>query len=110
MFAVFLGPYSFAGVGHAQHHQLLSLTGDHDHSATGHHYDPVQEDHSGIGHALTHCGSGSCAPSYVGTITNGAPFTTVSYRLNLFAGYDAMLASLYLDADPPVPRDGFSKA
>ena len=100
--SVFLGPYAFAGDGHAQEHDSQS--------STNHHDDPVPEDHSGIGHALTHCGSASCTPSFVGTFFYVATYTTVSHRLRLQAGDDAMLRSPYLDADPPVPRGGFSKA
>jgi hypothetical protein len=102
VFAVFLGPYSFAGDGHTQEHQS--------HSSMSHHDEPVPEDHSGVGHALTHCGSAFCAPAFVATSAYVAAYVTLSHRLQLSAGDDAMLRSLYLDGDPPVPRGGFSEA
>ena len=100
VFAVLLGPYSFAGNSHAQEHQS--------HSSMNHHDDPAQDDHSGLGHALTHCGSASCYPSFVGTSAYVATYATVSHPLHLLTGDDAMLRSHYLDCDPPVPRDGFA--
>ncbi|MFT5439594.1 MAG: hypothetical protein ACI9MJ_001459 [Alphaproteobacteria bacterium] len=109
VFAVFLGPYSFATDAHAQHHESHSSTGQHDHDGdSGHHDSADGSDHSGVGHALTHCGSGSCTPTFVGTPANPAAFSVLSYRALQWFGNDADLRSLYLDADPPVPRDGFS--
>lgn len=106
IFSIFIGPYSFAAETHAQEHQ-----GSHHHSqsSTDPHTDPAQGDHSGIGHALAHCGSGYCAPSFVGFTDSATAFVTVTTSLDLLFGDDAELPSLYLDADPPVPRPGFSK-
>jgi hypothetical protein len=101
VFAVLLGPYSFAGDGHAQEHQS--------HSSMGHDGMPMQDDHSGVGHALTHCGSAFCAPVFVATSAYAATYVTLFHRLHLTAGDNAMVRSLYLDGDPPVPRDGLSK-
>ena len=107
MFTVFLGPYTFAGDAHAREHQSHSSMGHHDHSTTGHHDDPAQDDHSGIGHALTHCGSGSCSPPYVGTTANVATLAVLSFRAKLWFGDDVFLTSLHLDSDPPCPTRRF---
>ena len=100
VFAVFLGPYSFAGDSHAQEHQSQS--------SMGHHDNPTDDDHSTVEHALTHCGSGACAPPFVRAFSAVALQTAGSHRLHLSFGDDAMLRALILDCDPPVPRDGFS--
>jgi hypothetical protein len=109
MFSLFLAPYSFASLEHAKQHETHSSSDHHHDSVIGHHGDPAQGDHSGIGHALAHCGSGACAPSYVGMAINAGTYVAISFRIQLWFGDDALLPSLYLDSDPPVPRGGFSK-
>lgn len=101
IFAVLLGPYSFAGDGHAQEHKSFS--------SMNHQEDPIKNDHSGVGHALAHCGSASCAPSYVGPISAFVTYLIICHRLQLSTANDAMLGSLNLDCDPPVPRDSISE-
>ena len=108
--AVVLGPYSFAGHGHAEEHQSHSSSDHHHGPDTGHHGEPDQMDHKGVGHALTHCGSAFCAPSYVATSAYVPTHTIISHRVHLSFGNETTLKSLYLDADPPVPRRNFSKA
>ena len=91
-----LGPFSFAGDAHAaDHHASSSVSHD------GH---PAQDDPSDIGDALTHCVSPSCAPSNVGASAGALAATPASVGLQLLVGDDALLRSLYLDGDPPVPR------
>ena len=95
-----LGPFTFAGDAHAaDHHASSSVSHD------GH---PAQDDRSDIGDALTHCGSPSCAPSNVGASTCALAATLASVGRQLSVGDDALLRSLYLDGDPPVPRGGLS--
>jgi hypothetical protein len=101
IFAVFLGPYSFASDGHALEHET--------HSSTSHHDEPAKHDHSGVGHALTHCGSATCVPIFVGTKLIADNYATVAFKLRSWFADDALLLPLYLDSDPPVPRSGFSK-
>lgn len=106
VFSVFLGPYSYAADRHAQHHENLLSTGHH--GGGENHGQPDSDDHSGLGHALTHCGSTACSPSFVGTPDLSAAFAHVSFRLHALFANDLDLPSLYLDGDPPVPRSTFS--
>ena len=106
VFSVFIGPYSYAAERHAQHHEN-PLSMDH-HGGGDHHGPPDGEDHSGVGHALTHCGSTACSPSFVGTPDLSTVFAYISFRLHSLFVDDLDLPSLYLDGDPPVPRSGFS--
>jgi hypothetical protein len=100
IFAVLLGPYSFAGDGHAEEHQS--------HSSMTHHHEPIKSDQKGLGHAFTHCGSAFCSPSFVAAPTYVVTDATASHPLRFLAGDDAMLRAHYLDGDPPVPRESFS--
>lgn len=102
VFAVLLGPYSFASVAHAQEHQS--------HSSTSHHEEPERGDHSGVGHALTHVGSASGCPSFVATFAQQVTTATISYCLQFSDGDNAMRRSHFLNCDPPVPRGGVFKA
>ncbi len=95
-----LGPFTFAGDAHAADHHASSSVSHEDH--------PAQDDHSDVGDALTHCGSPSCAPSNVGASTSALAATLASIGLKLSVGDDALLRSLYLDCDPPVPRGALS--
>ena len=95
-----LGPFTFAGDAlAADHHASLSVSHDSH---------PAQDDPSDIGDALTHCGSPSCAPSNVGASACTLAATLASISLQLSVGDDALLRSLYLDCDPPVPRGDLS--
>jgi hypothetical protein len=106
IFAVFFGPYLYAADRHAQHHQS-QLFMDH-HGGGDHHGQSDSEDHSGVGHALTHCGSAACSPAFVGVPDAPAAFASVFFRTHAWLAEDLDLPSLYLDSDPPVPRGGFS--
>lgn len=106
IFAVFFGPYSYAAERHAQHHQSQSSM-DH-HGGGDNHGQSDGEDHSGVGHALTHCGSTACSPSFVGAPAVPAAFASVFFRTRAWVAENLDLPSLYLDSDPPVPRGGFS--
>tara|TARA_R110002110_G_scaffold82122_2_gene213514 strand:- start:758 stop:1177 length:420 start_codon:yes stop_codon:yes gene_type:complete len=99
--SICIGPYAFAFEMHAQEHQ-----GHHHHSqsSTDPHTDPAEDEHSGVGHALVHCGTGYCAPTFVGFAYNATTVATLTTALSLRFGDDAELPALYLDADPPVPR------
>ncbi len=95
-----LGPFTFVGGAlAADHHASSSVSHD------GH---PAQDDPSDIGDALTHCGSPSCAPSNVGASTSALAATFASIGRQLSGRDDALLRSLYLDCDPPVPRGEIS--
>ena len=95
-----LGPFTFAGDAHAADH--------HASSSVSHEGHPAQDDPSDIGDALTHCGSPSCAPSNVGASACALAVTLASVDLPLSVGDGALLQSLYLDCDPPVPRGDIS--
>ena len=102
MLAVLLGPYSFAIGAHMQHHDAhasMSHHGDADH-----HNPSDGSDHKGLGHALTHCGSGTCMPTFFGTAVNSGILVNMVYMTRTAIGDDVFLPSLYLDSDPPVPR------
>ena len=101
VFSILLSPYSFAGIGHAQEHQSHSSA---DHDKKSHHHNTGHNDHSGVGHALTHCGSASCTPSFLGVSNPVVSYQIVFLRLHLVAGDDALRRSLFLESDPPVPR------
>ena len=104
-FAVFFGPYSYAADRHAQHHESEFSLGHH---GDGDNHGQSDQDHSGIGHALTHCGSTVCSPSFVGTPNVPIKFAAVFFRTHAWFADNVDLPSLYLDSDPPVPRGGFS--
>ncbi len=95
-----LGPFTFAGDAHAADH--------HASSSVSHEGHPAQDYPSDIGDALTHCGSPSCAPSNVSASTSALAATLASVGRQLSVGDDALLCSLYLDCDPPVPRGDLS--
>ena len=77
VFAVLLGPYSYAADRHAQHHQSQSSM-DH-HGSGQNHGQSDGEDHSGVGHALTHCGSTACSPAFMGVPDAPASFANVFF-------------------------------
>jgi hypothetical protein len=106
VFGVLLGPYSFAVDAHAQHHKSHA---SHEHNGSPNYHDPADEsDHSGVGHALTHCGSGNCTPTFVGSPINSADFVRLSYKSRHWLENGINLRAIHLEADPPVPRGGFS--
>ena len=106
VFAIFLGPYSFAASLHAQHHDSQSSSSqlvdheNHGHSDTG--------DHSGVGHALTHCGSTACVPTFVGTPVIPTTFANEIFRKHVWFADGVAMRAQHLEFDPPVPRSGFS--
>lgn len=105
-FSIFLGPYTFAADQHAQHHASHSSSIQPvDHENHGH-SDTV--DHSGVGHALTHCGSTACVPTFVGTPLIPTTFVNNAFRTHVWFADDVAMPALHLEADPPVPRSGFS--
>ena len=106
VFAVFIGPYSYAAERHAEHHESHSAS-DH-HGGMDSHGQSDDEEHKGVGHALTHCGSTACAPSFVGTPVVSTRSADLIFRLHTWIADDLDVPSLYLDSDPPVPRSGFS--
>tara|TARA_R110000787_G_scaffold242075_2_gene348231 strand:+ start:491 stop:880 length:390 start_codon:yes stop_codon:yes gene_type:complete len=81
----------------------------HSHSSMSHHGDAGEKNQIDRDHGFLHCNSFSCSPSFVaGSPSDGAlPVAFSAARAP--AGDDALLKSLYLDSDPPVPRGGFSK-
>ena len=102
LIAAFLfGPFAFVGDASAKDHQQKS--------STSHESGPAQDDNTGQGHALIHCGSSSCAPSFVSASACAAAPTHALVGHPLTVGKDALLPSLYLDSDPPVPRGVISR-
>jgi hypothetical protein len=100
VFALFVAPIGFSGsVDAAEPHTHSSMGSD---SGSGH------DGHDGSGHGLIHCGSFSCAPSYVAGAAIGFVSRSISSLVHLSAGDDPSLFSLYLDCDPPIPRCDFS--
>lgn len=109
VFAVFLGPYSYAAGQHAQHHDSQPSSSQHgDHGDKDSHGHSDTGDHSGVGHALTHCGSTACSPTFVGTPLVPTTFANVIFRTHVWFADDVAMPALHLESDPPVPRSGFS--
>ena len=101
-FAVVLSPLAFAD------DHGLGLSGYAAQLSTDHHGSPGDAGHGGSKHGPAHCGTFSCAPSF---LPGGAP-EPAAFALSASnrgrAEDDAARRSLYPDGDPPVPRTGFS--
>ncbi len=119
MLAVATGQFSFAAVadaagmhGHSHSEHVLDSLDPDGHGPDGH----VPDGHGPDGHvpgennmAPAHCGASSCAQHCSARLAAGPEFDVSSSVLRLQATDLPLLRSLYLDSDPPVPRDGFSR-
>lgn len=92
-------PIYFFGDASTTEHQSIA--------SSSHHGDTDHDGHGGHGHLSSNCGPVSCSPA---TPNSSVPTVARSAASVWIPIDDAKLSSIYLDCDPPIPRQGYSRA